>query len=115
MFCFLAVLIGFPPTSQVEPDTYRIMSGTIGPSIRGEALTSGSSLRALGVNTLKVYRPWKLWVLLNFDICDEDIRHVFIYGSNCRLVMVIGVGGRFRISATGQSFGALDLSLEITT
>lgn len=78
--------------------------------------TSGRCIRTLGVDTLIDYgSSRKLWVLLELDARDEEIRHVFIHGGNCCLVLVIEVGGRFRVSATSQSFGALDFSFEITT
>jgi hypothetical protein len=37
MFFFLAVLIGFPPDSQLEPNTYRALSGHSRPLIRAIA------------------------------------------------------------------------------
>jgi hypothetical protein len=115
VFCFLVVLTSFPPASQLKSDTCGMISNSIGPSIQGKVLTSGSRIRTLGINTLIVYgSPRKLRVLLEFDTCDEDVRHVFVHGGNRRLVVVVDVGGRFRVSATGQSFGAFDLGPEVT-
>jgi hypothetical protein len=54
-----------------------------------------------------------LWVPLELNTRDKDIRHVLIQGGNRNLVLVIDIGGGFRVSTPGQSFGTFDLGLEI--
>lgn len=116
MFCFLAVFTSFPPASQLKPDTCGIMSGSIGATVEDEVFTSGSCIGTLGINALIICgSSRKLRVPLKLDTRDKDIRHVFIQGGNRHLVLVVEVGGRFRVSTTGQSFCTFDLCPEIAT
>lgn len=79
-------------------------------------LTSGGFVTTMGINTLIIRGSSReLWVSLVLDTRDKEIRHVFIQGGDCHLVLVVDIGGRFRVGATGQSLGAFDLSLEVTT
>jgi hypothetical protein len=116
MFYFLPVLISFPPNSQLEPNTCGTRSDGIRTSTQGRVLTSRNCFKTLGINTLIICGSfWELWVPLELDTRNKDVRHIFIQRGNCHLVLMVDVDGGFRTSATGQRFGTFDLSLEVTT